>query len=96
MLAAQIRQTARKGQPFGKRAVRTSSFGLTTEQQDLVNSVDRFCGSEIAPISAQIEDSASIPASLWRKLGSLGLLGITVPSEFGGTGLGYLEHVLAM
>ncbi|HYL89266.1 MAG TPA: isovaleryl-CoA dehydrogenase [Burkholderiales bacterium] len=62
----------------------------------LRDSVRDFAAKEIAPRAAEIDRSNEFPADLWRKLGSLGVLGITVEEEFGGTAIGYLAHVIAM
>src|SRR5258705_4100433 len=59
-------------------------------------SVQQFAADEIAPRAADIDRANEFPADLWRKLGDLGLLGITVDEEFGGTNMGYLAHVIAM
>lgn len=56
----------------------------------------RFATDRIAPISAQIDDTNTFPRHLWPEMGGLGLHGITVEEEYGGSGLGYLEHVVAM
>ncbi len=64
---------------------------------DLLRStVQKFAAKEIAPRAAEIDHSNQFPADLWRKMGAIGLLGITVPEEFGGTNMGYLAQVIAM
>jgi len=58
--------------------------------------VQQFAAGEIAPRAAEIDRSNQFPPDLWRKMGDLGLLGITVEEEYGGTAMGYLAHVIAM
>jgi isovaleryl-CoA dehydrogenase len=72
------------------------SHGLGDEIDALRDSVRRFAQDRIAPIAAAIDANNEFPARLWREMGALGLLGITVPEEFGGAGMGYLAHCVAM
>ena len=62
----------------------------------LRESVREFVAKEIAPRAASIDETNEFPADLWRKLGALGVLGITVEEEYGGTAMGYLAHIIAM
>src|SRR5450432_3460754 len=62
----------------------------------LRSTVQQFAATEIAPRAAAIDHDNRFPEDLWRKMGDLGLLGITVDEEYGGTGMGYLAHVVAM
>ena len=71
-------------------------FGLPETAAMIRSSVQAFAAAEIAPRAAEIDQKNSFPNDLWRKFGDLGLLGITVEPEHGGTGLGYLEHVIAV
>lgn len=71
-------------------------FGLGETADLLRSSVHEFASQEIAPLAAEIDQSNEFPGHLWQALGDMGLLGITVSEQFGGTGMGYLEHVVAM
>ncbi|OFZ87168.1 MAG: isovaleryl-CoA dehydrogenase [Betaproteobacteria bacterium RBG_16_66_20] len=71
-------------------------FGHGETIEMLRASVRDFAAKEIAPRAAEIDSSNQFPADLWRKLGDLGLLGITVEEELGGAGMGYLAHIVAM
>ncbi|MBI1395404.1 MAG: isovaleryl-CoA dehydrogenase [Betaproteobacteria bacterium] len=74
----------------------TLDFHLGETIDMLRATVEQFAQSEIAPRAQEIDASNEFPMGLWRKLGQLGLLGITVEEEFGGAGLGYLAHIVAM
>jgi isovaleryl-CoA dehydrogenase len=71
-------------------------FGLGEDLDALRATVAKFASERIAPIAAEVDRNNRFPRELWPALGELGLLGITVEEEFGGTGLGYLAHVVAM
>lgn len=72
------------------------NFDLGETVEMLRSSVRQFAEREIMPRATEIDHSNKFPRDLWPKLGELGLLGITVKEEFGGSGMGYLEHVIAM
>ena len=72
------------------------NFGHGETLDMLREHVTAFVEAEIAPRAAQIDRDNLFPADLWRRFGEMGLLGITVPETYGGAGLGYLAHVLAM
>jgi isovaleryl-CoA dehydrogenase len=72
------------------------NFGLSETAEMLVDTVSAFAQQEIAPRADDIDKSNTFPRDLWPKMGELGLHGITVEEEFGGSGLGYMEHCLAM
>ena len=71
-------------------------FDLGEDIDMLRDSVHAFAQDEIAPRAAEIDRDNLFPMDLWKKMGDLGILGITVPEEYGGAGLGYLAHVVAM
>ncbi|MFO0295503.1 MAG: isovaleryl-CoA dehydrogenase [Rhodospirillales bacterium] len=71
-------------------------FGLGETADALRDQVRRFAAEEIAPRAAEIDRVNDFPADLWRKFGALGVLGVTADERYGGAGLGYLEHCVAM
>ncbi|HAU3640061.1 TPA: isovaleryl-CoA dehydrogenase [Legionella pneumophila] len=71
-------------------------FQLGETYDMLRDSVNQFAQTEIAPLAAQIDEKNTFPNHLWRKLGEMGLLGITVSEEYGGANMGYLAHTIAM
>ena len=71
-------------------------FGLGETADMLRETVRRFASEQIAPFAASYDATNKFPRHLWPEMGALGLHGITVEEEFGGLGLGYLEHVVAM
>ena len=72
------------------------NFDLGETADMLRDSVAAFTASEVAPRAEEIDRSNEFPRDLWPRLGDLGLLGITVEEEYGGAGMGYLHHVVAM
>lgn len=71
-------------------------FGLGDIAESVRETVHAFADEHIAPRAAKIDETNVFPRDLWPKLGELGLLGITVPEIDGGSGMGYIEHVIAM
>src|ERR1700733_11636667 len=72
------------------------NFDLGEAADMLRSTVESFAAVEIAPRAAAIDRDNAFPMDLWRKFGDLGVLGITVEEDYGGAGMGYLEHVVAM
>ena len=70
-------------------------FGLGEMADMIRETTRRFAADKIAPLAARIDAEDRFPRELWPEMGALGLHGITVEEEFGGLGLGYLEHVVA-
>ena len=71
-------------------------FDLGNDINVLKDSIQEFCKREIAPLAEDIDKKNDFPSHLWKKMGELGLLGITAEEKYGGSGLGYTEHVISM
>ncbi|MGR3632608.1 MAG: isovaleryl-CoA dehydrogenase [Limimaricola soesokkakensis] len=71
-------------------------FDLGEDGEALRETVHRWAQERLKPRAAEIDKSNLFPADLWREMGDLGLLGITVPEQYGGAGMGYLAHVIAV
>ena len=74
----------------------TLQYGHREEISLLRETVHQFASTEIAPRAADIDTNNDFPRDLWTKMGDLGLLGVTIPEQFGGSGMGYLAHAIAM
>ncbi len=72
------------------------NHGLDESLMMLRDSVHGFVQAELAPIAAEVDSTNEFPQQLWRKFGELGVLGMTVSEEYGGTNMGYLAHIIAM
>ena len=77
-------------------SIKNLDFGFNDDILLLQESIRSFCEGEIAPLAQEIDKSNDFPNKLWKKLGNMGLLGITAEEKYGGSGLGYIEHVVAM
>ncbi len=77
-------------------SMQTLNFGLGETTDMLRDQTAGFVASEIMPIAAKTDKENEFPNALWKKLGDMGLLGITVSEEYGGSGMGYLQHVVAL
>ena len=72
------------------------NFQLGDDVDALRDAVREFAQAEIAPLAAQADKTDQFPMHLWRKMGEMGVLGITVPEAYGGADMGYLAHMIAM
>jgi isovaleryl-CoA dehydrogenase len=100
-LAAGLPALSRRAKPLHEReetmrATPDFDFALGENAEMIRESVARFADERIAPRAEEIDREGRIPSELWTGMGDLGLHGITVEEEFGGLGLGYLEHVIAV
>ena len=76
--------------------IQTIDYGLGDDINMLRDAVQDFANNEIAPRAAQVDADNEFPADLWRKFGDMGLLGVTVGEEYGGSNMGYVAHMVAM
>jgi isovaleryl-CoA dehydrogenase len=72
------------------------NFDLGESVDMLRDAVYHFAQAEIAPLAAETDQKNEFPNQLWLKMGEMGLLGVTVPEEYGGADMGYLAHIVAM
>ena len=72
------------------------NFDLGEDVNALREMVHRWAQDRVKPMAAEIDEKNDFPSELWEEMGELGLLGITVPEEFGGADMGYLAHVVAV
>ena len=72
------------------------NFALGEDIEALRDMVHRWAQERVAPMAAEIDATNDFPAELWREMGELGLLGVTVPEEYGGAGMGYLAHTVVV
>ncbi len=82
--------------PGTHEASRPHSFSLTDDQEQLRDTIRKFAAREIAPHVMEWDEASEFPAGVVKQLGELGLMGIIVPEEYGGTGLGYTDYMLAV
>src|SRR5258708_15462032 len=89
-------ETSQPPQSMIPNAYRALDHGLGDTADMLRDSVRTFVEDRVAPLADEIDRSNVFPRQLWPEMGALGLHGVTVEQEYGGSGLGYLEHVVAM
>ena len=98
MISKVLRSATRQSQ---RAFSSTKPFNYQLLQLDEVRtglreSAEKFAQEEIAPIAAEIDKNDKMPYSLWKRMGDMGFLGITVEEDYGGAGLGYFEHCLVV
>lgn len=76
--------------------MRNMRFDLSEQAEMIRQTVKDFATKEVAPIAAAVDEKNEFPNHLWTKMGALGILGITVDEKYGGSGCGYIEHIIAM
>jgi isovaleryl-CoA dehydrogenase len=81
---------------MGIASMQNLNFNLGETADILRDQVASFVNSEIKPLAAKTDSDNEFPSQLWRKLGDIGVLGMTISEEYGGSGLGYLAHTIAM
>ncbi len=96
MLSTALRYTLRPIQVRDDQAMATFNTTINEDLDMLREAVRRFSDAELAPVAAQIDQDNAFDPALWQQMGDQGLLGMTVPDEYGGSGMGYLAHVVAM
>jgi len=89
-------QSFTQSRSFSSQSISDAISGLTPSQLEFRDAVRKFAEKEIAPLAAEIDRKNEFPMHLWREMGSMGLLGATAPAEYGGSELGYLDHVMIM
>ncbi|MBP9694262.1 MAG: acyl-CoA dehydrogenase family protein, partial [Alphaproteobacteria bacterium] len=72
------------------------NFHLTESAEMIRQTVRSFATKEVAPLAEETDRLNLFPNQLWKKMGDIGILGITVEEEYGGAGFGYLDHIVAM
>lgn len=95
-LLASLRFLAVRSQPRFYSTYNASIAGLSSDQSEFRQAVEDFAQRELAPRAAKIDTDNAFPMDMWQKFASMGLLGITAPEQYGGLGLGYLEHTFVM